>query len=110
MLTKWVGQAWRELHAEKSDLICQKFRKLGLSLAVDGSKDAAVLAAGPDPPPTNFDTPVFPAPPLGPRASLASALPTSLPMLWAPFSPVLPMALPVGRLSALAPPAAPATV
>ena len=39
MLTKWVGQAWRELHAEKSDLIRSTFRKLGLSLAVDGSED-----------------------------------------------------------------------
>ena len=39
MLTKWVGQAWRELHIEKSELIRQTFRKLGLSLAVDGSED-----------------------------------------------------------------------
>lgn len=40
MLTKGVGQAWRELHANQSDLICQTFRKLGFSLAVDGSEDA----------------------------------------------------------------------
>lgn len=39
MLTKWVGQAWQELHIEKNELICQTFRKLGLSLAVDGSED-----------------------------------------------------------------------
>lgn len=42
MLTKWVGQAWKELHAEKRELICQTFRKLGLSLAVDGSEDAEI--------------------------------------------------------------------
>lgn len=42
MLTKWVGQAWRELHAEKGELIRQTFRKLGLSLAVDGSEDAEI--------------------------------------------------------------------
>ena len=39
MLTKWVGQAWREMHMEHSSLICQIFRKLGLFLAVDGSED-----------------------------------------------------------------------
>ena len=40
MLTKWVGQAWRELHANQSELICQTSRKLSLSLAVNGSEDA----------------------------------------------------------------------
>ncbi len=39
MLTKWVGQAWRELHANNSELIRQTFCNLGLSLAVDGSED-----------------------------------------------------------------------
>ena len=39
MLTKWVGQAWRELHTQQADVIRQTFRKLGLSLAVDGSED-----------------------------------------------------------------------
>ena len=39
MLTKWVGQAWRELHTKHASLIRQTFRKLGLSLAVDGSED-----------------------------------------------------------------------
>lgn len=40
ILTKWVGQAWRELHAEHAPLIRQTFRKLGLSLAVDRSEDS----------------------------------------------------------------------
>ena len=39
MVTHWVGQAWRELHAEQSHLIIKAFRKVGLSLAVDGSED-----------------------------------------------------------------------
>lgn len=40
MVTKWVGQAWRELHAEQSHLIIKAFRKVGLSLAVDGFEDS----------------------------------------------------------------------
>ena len=39
MLTKWVGQAWRELNINNSELIRQTFCKLGLSLVVDGSED-----------------------------------------------------------------------
>ena len=42
LLTKWVGQAWRELHAQQGPLISNTFRKLGLSLAVDGSEDAEI--------------------------------------------------------------------
>lgn len=42
MLTKWVGQAWHELHAKQSELIRQTFRKLGLSLPVDGSEDEEI--------------------------------------------------------------------
>lgn len=39
ILTKWVDQTWRELHAEQSGLIRRPFRKLGISLAVHGSED-----------------------------------------------------------------------
>ena len=39
MLTHWVGQAWRDIHRENASLIRQTFRKLGLSLAIDGSED-----------------------------------------------------------------------
>ena len=42
LLTKWVGQAWREFHAQQASLITSTFRKLGLSLAVDGSEDAEI--------------------------------------------------------------------
>lgn len=39
MITYWVAQVWRELHAEQSDIIIKTFRKLGLSLAVNGSEN-----------------------------------------------------------------------
>ena len=39
MLTHWVGQAWREMHQQNTDLIRQTLRNVGLSLAVDGSED-----------------------------------------------------------------------
>ena len=39
MLTQWVGEAWIRLHKEKGHVIRDTFRKLGLSLAVDGSED-----------------------------------------------------------------------
>ena len=39
MLTNWVGEAWTKLHKEKGHVIRETFRKLGLSLAVDGSED-----------------------------------------------------------------------
>lgn len=39
MLTKCVGQGWKELHSEKSKLVCQPFCKLSLSLAFDISED-----------------------------------------------------------------------
>ena len=40
IITQWVGQAWQELHAEQSHLIIKAFRKVGLSLAVDGFEDS----------------------------------------------------------------------
>lgn len=39
LLTQWVGQAWKEFHEENSGTIRRAFRKVGLSLAVDGSED-----------------------------------------------------------------------
>ena len=38
MLTKWVGQAWRDLHITHAESIRQTFRQIGLSLAIDGSE------------------------------------------------------------------------
>ena len=39
LLTKWVGQAWDDMHAEDSEMIRQAFEQVGLGLPVDGSQD-----------------------------------------------------------------------
>jgi hypothetical protein len=39
LLTKWVGQAWEDMHAEDSDMIRLAFKQVGLGLPVDGSQD-----------------------------------------------------------------------
>ena len=39
MLTKWVRQAWDDLHRYDSKVIRQAFRDVGLALLVDGSQD-----------------------------------------------------------------------
>jgi hypothetical protein len=39
LLTKWVGQAWQDMHQEDSDMIRGAFEKVGLGLPIDGSQD-----------------------------------------------------------------------
>jgi hypothetical protein len=39
LLTKWVGQAWEEMHQEDGDMIRQAFEQVGLGLPIDGSQD-----------------------------------------------------------------------
>ena len=39
LLTKWVGQAWEDMHTEDSDMIRQAFQQVGLGLPIDGSRD-----------------------------------------------------------------------
>jgi hypothetical protein len=39
LLTKWVGQAWEDMHAQDSDMIRQAFVQVGLGLPIDGSRD-----------------------------------------------------------------------
>ena len=39
MITKWVGQAWQELHLEQSHIIVKAFRRVGFTLAIYGSED-----------------------------------------------------------------------
>jgi transposase-like protein len=39
LLTKWVGQAWEDMHTEDGDMIRQAFKQVGLGLPVDGSQD-----------------------------------------------------------------------
>ena len=39
LLTKWVGQAWEDMHIEDSDMIQKAFVQVGLGLPVDRSRD-----------------------------------------------------------------------
>jgi hypothetical protein len=39
LLTKWVGQAWEDMHAEDSEMLRQAFEQVGLGLPIDGSQD-----------------------------------------------------------------------
>jgi hypothetical protein len=39
LLTKWVGQAWDDIHAEDGDMIRRAFKQVGLGLPIDGSQD-----------------------------------------------------------------------
>src|ERR1700709_954695 len=39
LLTKWVGQAWEDMHVEDSDMIRKAFVQGGRGLPVDGNRD-----------------------------------------------------------------------
>jgi hypothetical protein len=39
LLTKWVGQAWEDMHAEDGEMIRQAFKYVGLGLPIDSSQD-----------------------------------------------------------------------
>jgi hypothetical protein len=39
LLTKWVGQAWEDMHTEDSDMIRQAFVQVRLGLPINGSRD-----------------------------------------------------------------------
>ena len=39
LLTKWVGQAWEDMHAKDGDIIRQAFMHVRLGLPIDGSRD-----------------------------------------------------------------------
>ena len=45
LFTRWVGQAWEELSANK-DMIKRSFKKCGISVAIDGSEDASINIEG----------------------------------------------------------------
>ena len=40
MLTHWVGKAWVKFHDQHRRTIIRAFRKIGVTLAIDGSEDA----------------------------------------------------------------------
>jgi DDE superfamily endonuclease len=42
LLTRWVGQAWDDMHAKDSDMIRQAFVQVGLGLPIDGSRDSEI--------------------------------------------------------------------
>lgn len=45
LITKWVGQAWEEISADK-EMIIRSFKKCGISLPVEGSGDSQIHAQG----------------------------------------------------------------
>ena len=42
LLTRWVGQAWDDMHAKDSDMIRQAFVQVGLGLPIDRSRDSEI--------------------------------------------------------------------
>jgi hypothetical protein len=46
LLTKWVAEAWKELHEKYKDVIIKTFRSVGLSLNPDGSEDSELKVKG----------------------------------------------------------------
>ena len=47
LLSQWVGQAWEELSANK-EMIKRSFKKCGISVPIDGSKDDEIKIEGLD--------------------------------------------------------------
>ena len=45
LFTKWVGQAWEEVSADK-EMIVRSFKKCGIALAIDGSEDEDINIQG----------------------------------------------------------------
>jgi hypothetical protein len=46
LLTKWVAEAWKELHEKYLHVIIKTFRSVGLSLNPDGSEDGELKVKG----------------------------------------------------------------
>ena len=47
LFTKWAGQAWEEVSADK-EMIISSFKKCGIGLAIDGSEDEEINIQGID--------------------------------------------------------------
>ena len=47
LFTKWVGQAWEEVSADK-EIIVRSFKKCGIALAIDGSEEEEINIQGID--------------------------------------------------------------
>jgi hypothetical protein len=48
-MTRCVGQAWEQFSSTRKEVVVQSFRKLGMSLPIDGSCDAELSIKGLDP-------------------------------------------------------------
>jgi hypothetical protein len=48
-MTRCVGKAWQQFSITRQEVVVQSFRKLGLSLPIDGSCDAELSIKGLDP-------------------------------------------------------------
>jgi hypothetical protein len=48
LLTKWVVQAWKELHKKHKDTIIETFQRIGLSLNPNGFEDYKIKIKGLD--------------------------------------------------------------
>jgi hypothetical protein len=49
LMTRCVGKAWEQFSTTRQEVVVQSFRKLGLSLPIDGSCDAELSIKGLDP-------------------------------------------------------------
>jgi hypothetical protein len=49
LMTRCVGKAWEQFYITRQEVVVQSFRKLGLSLPIDGSCDAELSIKGLDP-------------------------------------------------------------
>ena len=47
LITKWVGQAWQEISADK-EMVIRSFKKCGISVPIDGSEDDGIHIQGLD--------------------------------------------------------------
>ena len=45
LITKWVGQAWEEISGDK-EMIIRSFKKCGITIPIDGSKDNQIHIQG----------------------------------------------------------------
>ena len=47
LFTKWVGQAWEEVSANR-DMVIRSFKKCGIAVPIDGSEDHQINIKGLD--------------------------------------------------------------
>jgi len=45
LITEWVGSTWAQM-SQKKEMVQRAFEKCGISVPIDGSKDAAINIKG----------------------------------------------------------------